>query len=63
MGRHISASPRVRHMLRRRKRRARKLDRRVADIDKRIDKLVGRLRKNPAERDQVLDRLRRSLDR
>ena len=50
-------------MLRRRKRRARKLDRRLAEIDKRIDKLVGRLKKNPSERERVLERLRKSLDR
>jgi hypothetical protein len=50
-------------MLRRRKRRARKLDRRVAEIDKRIGKLVGRLKKDPSERERVLERLRKSLDR
>jgi hypothetical protein len=50
-------------MLRRRKRRTRKLDRRVDQIDKRIDKLVRRVRKNPSERERVLERLRKSLDR
>jgi hypothetical protein len=36
---------------------------RVAEIDRRTGKLVGRLKKDPSERERVLERLRKSLDR
>jgi hypothetical protein len=48
---------------RRRKRRTRNWIARVAEIDRRTGKLVGRLKKDPSERERVLERLRKSLDR
>jgi hypothetical protein len=50
-------------MLRRRKRRARKLDRAVDAVDKQIEELVARARKVPGEAERVVERLRKSLER
>jgi hypothetical protein len=50
-------------VFRRKRRRARKLDRAVDAVDKQIEDLVKRAKKVPGGRDRVVERLRRSLDR